>query len=149
MARPKGPLTPPEKKALAERRKRALDLRIAGATLAEIAEAHGVSISTTHEDIRRCLSDIPKASADELRKQEIARLDKLQNACWQDAIHGDLSAIDRALKVIDRRAKMLGLDAPQQVEVTGVDVDLDATVARIMAVADAVSKHGDEVVGGE
>ncbi len=134
---------------IAERRKRALDLRLAGATLAEIAEAHGVSITTAHKDIRRCLSDIPKASADELRKQEIARLDKLQNACWQDAIHGDLSAIDRALKVIDRRAKMLGLDAPQQVEVTGVDVDLDATVARIMAVADAVSKHGDEVVGGE
>lgn len=134
---------PADDHRLAERRKRALDLRLTGATLAEIAETNECSIATVHQDIRKCLSDIPKSSADELRKQEVARLDKLQQACWQDAIHGDLAAIDRALKVIDRRAKMLGLDAPQQVEVTGVDVDLDATVARIMAVAQLTTASGE------
>lgn len=141
--------TPADDVAAAERRKKALALRLAGATLNEIAEVNGCAVSTVHADIQRCLSDIPRQEADELRAQEVTRLDRLQRACWDPALAGDLAAIDRALRIIDRRAKMLGLDAPQQVEVTGVDVDLDATVARIMAVAEAVAKHGDEVIGDD
>lgn len=131
--------TPADDVAAAERRKKALALRIGGATLAEIAEVNGCAISTVHADIQRCLSDIPRQEADELRAQEVTRLDKLQRACWTPAMDGDLAAIGRALRIIDRRAKMLGLDAPQQVEVTGVDVDLDATVERLLIVAKAVA----------
>lgn len=140
---------PEDDKRIAERRKKALALRLGGATLTDIAETLGVSIGTVHNDIRKCLSDIPRAEADELRSQEVARLDKLQGACWPLALGGDLAAIDRAVKIIDRRAKMLGLDAPQQVEVTGADVDLDATVERLLLVARAVTEgsNGEDVDG--
>jgi len=33
----------------------------------------------------------------------------------------NLGAIDRALKIMERRAKLLGLDAPVRQEVTGAD----------------------------
>jgi hypothetical protein len=60
---------------------------------------------------------------------ELARLDRLQAAVWGDAIAGDIAAIHTVLKIMERRAKYAGLDAPtraaisvdshQQVDVTG------------------------------
>jgi hypothetical protein len=41
---------------------------------------------------------------------EIDRLDQLQSAVWRQAVSGDLAAVDRALKVIQARAKLLGLE---------------------------------------
>ena len=43
-----------------------------------------------------------------------------------------LAAIDRLLKIQDRRAKLLGLDAPTRVQVMTVDV-VDAEIARLTA----------------
>ena len=115
-----------------ERRKKALTLRLGGATYAEIGDALGVSNWTAWQDIHKSLADIPKAEADQLREEEVARLDRMQRAVWGDALKGDLKAMQMVVKIIDRRAKLLGLDAPQQVELSG-EVDLDATVRKILA----------------
>src|SRR5699024_2045667 len=80
--------------------------------------------------------DIPMQQADEMRTVELSRLDRLQRAVWGKAVKGDLQAVDRALKIIDRRSKLLGLDAPQQVQITANDVDLDATVDKMLRVAE-------------
>jgi hypothetical protein len=40
------------------------------------------------------------------------------NALWKDATNGKLEAIDRALKISDRRARLLGLDKPIKVAAT-------------------------------
>lgn len=128
--------TPADDLKAAERRKKALALRLTGATLQEIADHNGTAVSTVHSDIDRALGDIPRQEADALRAQEVERLDRLQRAIWGKALQGDLPTIDRVLRIIDRRAKMLGLDAPQQVEVSTMDVDLDTTVAKILQVAE-------------
>jgi hypothetical protein len=42
-------------------------------------------------------------------------------ALWPQVLKGNQGAIDRALRVMERRAKLLGLDAPTRQEVTGAE----------------------------
>lgn len=135
---------PPEKRAqVAERRKRVLNARIRGEGFQVIADREGIALSTAHNDYTTALADIPKPEADSMRKIEGERLDALQNAVWQDALMGDIPAGAQALKVIDRRAKLFGLDAPQKLDVSTGDVDLDGTVAKILQVAE-IAIRGQE-----
>jgi hypothetical protein len=55
-----------------------------------------------------------------------------------------LQAVDRLLKISDRRAKLLGLDAPKRVEVSDTTPDLDAAV-RDLAAELAAAGRGTEV----
>lgn len=122
----------------AKEREKTMQLRLAGATYREIAEAMGCSVSTAKRRCETSLAEIGKQERELLRSLEVDRLDRLQRAVWADAIQGDLPSIDRALKIIDQRSKLLGLNAPTQVDISGgVDIDLDSTVNRIMAVVEA------------
>ena len=78
-------------------------------------------------------------------------MDALQHAVWDKALDGDLSAMDRVIKIMDRRARLLGLDAPQQVAVNnGVDVDIDGAVDKLIAVAmrEVANIQPDALEGG-
>lgn len=120
----------------AERKRNALELRLAGASYRDIAQALEVSPATALQDCKEALADIPVQQADEMRTVELSRLDRLQRAVWPRAVKGDLQAVDRAIKIIDRRAKLFGLDAPQQVQITANDIDLDAAVDKMLRVAE-------------
>jgi hypothetical protein len=50
------------------------------------------------------------ARKEEVLNLELARLDALQDAVWDQAMTGDTKAVDSALKVINMRAKLLGLE---------------------------------------
>lgn len=79
--------------------------------------------------IIRCCEDVAKAieirkaeaaeTIDEIRGIEAFRLDQLQVVAWRQAMNGDLSATDRVLRIMERRAKLQGLDAPTQLAGTG------------------------------
>lgn len=120
---------------MAERAKKVLRLKLSGASYPEIAEVLEISMSTAHGDIQRAIRNIPKSEADQYREEELMKLDRLQRSVWEEALGGDHKAIDRVLKIIDRRAKFLGLDAPQQVQVGASSLDLDAAVKEFLAVA--------------
>ena len=49
-------------------------------------------------------------AVDEYREVELTRLDALQSACWDAALAGDLRAISAALRVIEQRCRLLGLE---------------------------------------
>ena len=134
-------LSTEQKLEIAERRKRALDLRLAGVSYRAIAKQEGVSHGTIISDVQSALAEIPRQSAEELRQTETERLDQLQRAVWPEALKGNLGAVDKAVKIIDRRARLLGLDAPQQVQVSS-DVDLDATAAKILQAAELAFNAG-------
>lgn len=119
----------------AERRSRAVHLRREGLTLREVADELGVSVYTAWNDIQTAVRDIPKEEADLLRQQEADRPDALQRAVWEAAIAGDLHAVDRVLKIIERRCRLLGLDAPTRIEYPAADLDLDAAVRDLVAAA--------------
>lgn len=99
----------------AERRKQAVALRIAGATFEQIGERLGITKQAAYDTVVKALDETRTAtaeSAETLRHMELQRLDALQTALWSDAIKGDVQVVDRVLKVMARRAQLLGLDAP-------------------------------------
>lgn len=114
------------RKALAlERELRALELRKAGASYAQIAEVLGISRSAAHKAVARALDKViaeVRENADRLRALELERLDHLSRELWRQALKGHLGAIDRLLKVMERRAKLLGLDAPTKADIQGEQV---------------------------
>lgn len=99
----------------------ALELRKAGLTITEIAARVGLSRTQVHRVIDRLLKDTKAEAADELRTLELARLDTAQVAIWAQVRQGNHGAIDRLLRIMERRAKLLGLDAPARQEVTGAN----------------------------
>jgi transposase len=138
----------------AERRLNALRLRKAGASYSQIAKALGCSKTQAYRDIQRALKNIGKREqegAAELRLLESQRLDELLMPMMRQAKNGSQGAVDRVLRIMERRAKLWGIDAPERAEVRmpdGVDVrtkveietddDRAAEVLRILAEAGAL-----------
>jgi hypothetical protein len=93
---------------------------------------------------RACARTLEEPTA-EARRIELDRLDALQYTYWDPAIAGNLRAADFVLKVIDRRAKILGIDAPQKIQAEVVTYDgtgsLDAEVERIARIIDAAERQ--------
>jgi len=105
-----------------ERDLKALELRKAGVSYEEIAKALGwKGKQGAWFAVKRCLKKVRQESATELVVLEVERLDKMQTALWAKAQHGDYGAVDRILSIMTRRAKLLGLDAPEKREITGSD----------------------------
>lgn len=101
-----------------ERRSSALQLRIGGARYRQIATELGVSLDTAWHDVQDSISEtntLVTERAEELRAVELERLDRYLRAL-QEVIQGTepalkLRAIEIAVHVSARRAKLLGLDA--------------------------------------
>lgn len=107
-----------------ERQRQALELRKAGVSYAVIAEKLGYrSGSGAHAAVGVALKKTLQEPANDLRTLELERLDILQLAIWQQVRQGHLGAIDRYLKIAERRSKLLGLDAPTKVAPTNPEGD--------------------------
>ncbi|GAA4626917.1 hypothetical protein GCM10023196_037110 [Actinoallomurus vinaceus] len=130
------PASKAQRAATAERRTKAIQLRLAGVDWQTIATNLGyASRGAACQDVTRALEAHlaeEKESVDSLREIELQRLDRLQAGAWSAAAAGDLRAIETVLRVVDRRCKLLGLDAPTKHEVRQVD-GLDAEIDRLMA----------------
>lgn len=110
-------------------------LRLAGLTHRQIGAQLGVAPSSAYKRITHALAEINRQvseSADELRTLEACRLNELLNALWVRAIGGDEKAIDRVLRIMERRARLLGLDAPTRTEAVTIDA-IDREIARLSA----------------
>ena len=138
MAREKAP----EPEALA-REGRIIELRRAGLTWEKIAQDVGyATASGAYQAYQRAAKRFIRPQLEELRDMELDRLDRLQAGVWSKAIAGDVRSIDAVLRIIEKRAKILGLDAPKSVnvkaEVTTYDGStIDAEVARLVALLDS------------
>lgn len=97
-----------------QRRTEALKLRTAGASLRDIATALRVGERTVRRDLDAALATLSteqQRAAEALRALEAERLDRLQLGHWKRAIGGDVAAANVVLKIMERRARLLGLDA--------------------------------------
>ena len=127
-----------------------LRLRREGLTHRAIAARLGVAPATAYRRVRHALDQVNQRNVEDagtLRDLEAMRLDALQEAVWQQALDGDGKALDRILAIMGRRAKLLGLDAPQRQE-TKVKIDpQDAKFRRELLIkrvlADAMSQQVD------
>jgi len=102
--------------AAVERQVAALNLRKAGVDYRRIAAELGYSgPSSAHYAVKTALKKTRQEAADEVRHLELERLDVMLNSLWPSITEGKRAApraAEVALKVMDRRAALLGLDAP-------------------------------------
>jgi hypothetical protein len=109
----------PRRLQAAERQTQALELRKAGVTYDAIAQRLGYKgAQGAYEAISAALLRTQQEPAEEVRQLELGRLDKLLTAIWPAALKGEYPAVDRVLKIMERRACLQGLDAPRKLDVT-------------------------------
>ena len=105
-----------------ERKLRALELRKAAVPYQQIADELGYrSASGAFNAVKAALKATLREPAEELRELELARLDAMLLPLWRRIQRGDEKAIDRALRIMERRARLLGLDAPTRGQLSGPD----------------------------
>lgn len=125
-----------------DRERECLSLRKAGATYDQIAERVGITREGARGAVARALaalSEICTEEAKEVRQLELDRLDAMLLGLWQRASKGEVAAIDRVLRIQERRSRLLGLDAPTNQ--TTVEVSGDMAVGMIRRLV--VDKPGD------
>ena len=118
---------------MAVRRHMALRLRQQGKSYREIASELGISRATAHKYVTatlELLNQKAEGEAAELRRLEFLRLDSLFEVVYTKAAKGDLRAVDRCLRVMERRAKLAGLDAPERSEVTDIPPPSESEIQR-------------------
>jgi len=94
----------------AERRRKAIQLRILGASYDDIAKQTGIARRNVVQEIRDCLREIPILEVAEYRKMENERLEQLMRAFWSRALAGDTKAGSLMVRISERRSALLGLD---------------------------------------
>src|SRR5690348_15954092 len=102
-----------------DREKKALQLRKAGASYRAIGEQLSISHEQVRRDVEQALSyirDDVAQDARKLRDLELARLDDWLMRLDTKLRNGDERAIMTALRISERRSKLLGLDAPVKVQ---------------------------------
>lgn len=130
--------------ATAERRKKAIALRIAGMDWQGIADQLGyASRGAACQDVSRALEKNRAEEAEQadlLRHLTVQRYDRLQAAWWPKALKGDPKAAEIVLKVLAQRAKIEGTEVParlaveaQVTEVTQQDIALQELVTEMRA----------------
>lgn len=128
------------KLTLAEKRDQALSLRLTGATYQNIADVMSVSKSTVKRWIDAAIDGVDKENAKALIVLENERLNRAQRAIWPAVARGQLGAVDRLLRIQERRARLNGLDAPQKVDLGAADIDLAQVAKEIEEVARRAAK---------
>jgi hypothetical protein len=135
-----------------DRRRQALELRRAGLGFAEIARQLGVSSpGTAFKIVKAALHATLQEPAEDVRKLELERLDRLQFAYWHSAIGSparkgvggkdipavapDPESMDRVLKIMRQRAELLGLKQTEAIELGRIGIVDPEIAGRIMQAA--------------
>lgn len=103
-----------------ERRREAVRLRIQGYNYREIGAKLGISAVAAHRHVTKALAAENAKIAEmvpEATRLEINRLDMLQAALAEKVKAGDVRAVEATGRLLERRSRLLGLDAPARSEV--------------------------------
>lgn len=131
----------------------ALALHLAGANDAQIARQMGfTNAQQARASWERALADtVSPEDKNKVRRTEAARLDRMQAAWWNKAI--DPASAEQAvasrmvLSIMERRARMLGIDAPARMEVyTPTSQEIMGFVATLRGVAGIEDESEPDIV---
>lgn len=117
---PKGGRASPEKLKRAELTEAALELRRAGCSYREIARELKVHVKVAHRVVTEALKEqIAKTgeTAEMLVRIQRDRLEAMYLGIRQAAEAGNTRAVEVALRLLEREARLCGLDAPAKQEV--------------------------------
>jgi len=105
----------------AERKKKALEFRRAGLSYDKIGEQLQISKTQAYRLVTKALEELASEARDEaelVRVLELERLDRMLLGLWTKATAGHLGSVEKVLKIMERRAKLIGLDKPTKVAAT-------------------------------
>lgn len=103
-----------QKLYIAERSRKAKDMRVLGYTYPQIADELGVSMHTVRQDLKRYMDTIPREHAEEHRQIQLEQLELAMRKLAPRVNKGDQKAIDLWYKGIDRLMKLTGTDQPAE-----------------------------------
>jgi hypothetical protein len=130
--RPKG--QPPKAETL-EREAEVVKLRRGGLTWDVIAQrvgyagARSAQIAFERANLRLVEDDLVV-----IRRLETERLDLAQSAIWGKVLQGDNASITNLLRIMERRAKLLGLDQPTRIQAEVITYDANSIEARLASI---------------
>ena len=140
---------------IAERDLKMFRMRQAGASHSEIAKRYEISVSVVSKGISRILERLNRDAAlayPEVLRLELERLDNLQSSVWpltqfrretigdeEIVVEPDMKAIQTVLGIMDRRARLLGM------EVQRVDLNVGGTADIRHSLAGEALKHGGKI----
>lgn len=133
----------PEKKpggavARAVRDQRALQLRLAGLSFPAIAAELGwKSKASAFEAVNRALTEHAATTEQErerYRREQVARIETWLAPLTRRILQGDDKAVNAGVRLLERQARLLGLDAPTRVTVSDtMDGEIEALLQSIAA----------------
>jgi hypothetical protein len=134
----------------AERRRKALELRKAGASYEQIAtQLKYGNKGNAWKDVRLALREWYREPAQDVLRIELQRLDVMLLGLWSKAKAGDTQAIDRVLRIQERRTAYEGLDAPKLLKVE-LERELSGHIEKLKAgLAPDVFEQVLSVLAGE
>jgi transposase len=123
--------------AVVQESRQCLDLRLTGLSYQQIADRMDISTATAHRRVTDAIEATIFPAADQVRKQELMRLDQLYlRLLQQSAREGDIAKVaPHLLRVQERRSKLLGLDAPERAQ-----IQVTETTQADLAIQDLLSE---------
>lgn len=122
---------------LAERARKARDMRILGLSYQQIADQLGVSTETVRTDIKRYIQDLPKEEALEYRDHQVALHEMMISRWAPKALKGDYKAAMVVAKYDQLRTELLGTNRVE--DDGGEQVARDDLATMIAAIKGAAS----------
>lgn len=132
--------------------KSALQLRIEGMTYAQIGEELGISMQAAHQSIKASLERVAADRRDLSRlvlDLELERTEFVLRSLATRVEAGDHNAANSYLRALERRAKLLGIDAPDKHEHSGLPADPTVIHARLGAIAARAARGVDADAAGD
>jgi hypothetical protein len=129
----------------------AVRLRLEGRTYREVGEQLGVSRKMAARVVQRGLRAVERETTEDLIRLDNHRLDMIWAAMWPHAEAGSAPHAMVCLRTLERRARLLGLDAPTRAHITAhitpeETAALDAEIAALLAtygIGDGSGSGGD------
>lgn len=107
------------KMSVGEKTRRAMALKLAGASYGAIAQQLGYSdASAARKAVMRGMKSSLQENSAELRRIHYGRLEHMLMLLWPDVNARDLPSINTALSVMDRMERLYGLNAAEKLEVS-------------------------------
>lgn len=135
----------------------AVTLRLSGASYSQIAQTLGYPTALrARQAVERTLAEAADSPEDhaQLRYLESRRLERLLTTVWRragnDQDESHLAYVRTALAIIDRHARLNGLDAPTQMTVfTPSSIDMEKWVRGMVAQVAASANQEADIIDAE
>jgi hypothetical protein len=130
-------------------RARAVELRLAGKTYEAIAKELGLaghSSARYHVDAWLAEQQPTAEQTESLRQIQAAQVDAILEKLWPQ--RDDVAVVDRLVKLMDRKARLMGLDLQQGISVTVVTAEALASYLGWDAEPEAIEGSAVELTDG-